>query len=43
MTHIVKVIMQMDIVIMDATTLNVTGMVWIAKENHLNSLKVLSV
>lgn len=40
MTHIVKVIMLMDIVIMDAIMLNVIGMVWIVKENHLKSLKV---
>lgn len=41
MMHTVKAIMQMDIVIMDATMLNVIGTVWIVKENRLSSLKVL--
>lgn len=40
MMHIVKVIMLMDIAIMDAIMLNVIGTVWIAKENHLNLPKV---
>lgn len=37
--HIVKVIMLMDTAIMDATTLNVIGTVWIVKENRLKSPK----
>lgn len=40
MMHIVKSIMPTDIVIMVAIMLNVIGMVWIAKENHLKSRKV---
>lgn len=40
MMLIVKVIMLMDIVIMDAITLNVIGTVWIVKENHLKLPKV---
>lgn len=43
MTLIVKVIMLMDIVIMDAIMLNVIGMVWIVRENHLKLPKELCV
>lgn len=43
MTHIVKVIMLMVIVIMDVIMLNVIGMDWIVNESHLKLLKELCV